>query len=168
MSNQTVYSIAQSPPPGSASSSAYIYSLSRTSRALASIASDDVLRFYDPSTLKITAERGAAHQGVTCLDTWGLSKEADAVLTAGRDGKVRGWDQRVGLNSSVFELGDGRFIPPLSVFLYCILQSPSILENKFLNRALAFSRAIKCRFCEDDPPPFSRINTTTPPRTSMS
>jgi WD40 repeat protein len=112
-----IHSIAQSQP---LASSPYIYSLSRTAQSLASIASDDVLRFYDPSTLKIVADRSKAHEGVTCIDAWGQLNGANAVLTAGRDGKVRGWDQRVGIHSSVFMLENGGSVSSFTALSRCL------------------------------------------------
>lgn len=96
----------------------YIYSIIPIARnaALAAIASDDSLRCFDCATLQPLAsvqlqpeqeqEQSAprVHDGVTCLRPFGAKADGDddgrggqcCVLTAGRDGLLRGWDFRLG------------------------------------------------------------------------
>lgn len=67
---------------------------SRTDQ-LAAIASDDSLRFFDPTTLK-TLPNGVVrnvNEKVTCLER-GNDQESNLVATAGRDGLIKFWDKR--------------------------------------------------------------------------
>lgn len=86
----------------------YIYRLQPVNNAgalIAAISSDDSLRLFDLERLgaiESTAVDCAAHnalkdihKGVTCLEAFGPQQEY-CVLTAGRDGAVRGWDLRSG------------------------------------------------------------------------
>lgn len=102
---------------------AYIYSIiplhpakAGSAASLAAIASDNSLRLFDCATLQPFDSVRLQHEGVTCLRRWGRA-EADAdhaggadMLTAGRDGVVRGWDLRAGSGrEQVLELaGDCR------------------------------------------------------------
>lgn len=91
----------------------YIYRLRPVNAGplIAAISSDDSLRLFDLETLakQSTATVGAhnalkdIHKGVTCLEAFGPQQE-HCVLTAGRDGAVRGWDLRSGKN--ILELKD--------------------------------------------------------------
>lgn len=69
--------------------------------ALATISSDDTIRLFDCATLQpfLLFSAVQRHEGVTCLRGNGPW----CVLTAGRDGVVRGWDLRVGM---VYEIRD--------------------------------------------------------------
>lgn len=81
----------------------YIYRLQTFNAGplVAAISSDDSLRLFDLETLEkpSTAVVGFhnalkdIHKGVTCLEAFGPQQE-HCVLTAGRDGAVRGWDLR--------------------------------------------------------------------------
>lgn len=81
----------------------YIYRLQPVNAGplVAAISSDDSLRLFDPELLAkpstaVVGVRNALkdiHKGVTCLETFGPQQE-HCVLTAGRDGAVRGWDLR--------------------------------------------------------------------------
>ncbi|KAF9737495.1 hypothetical protein PMIN06_003716 [Paraphaeosphaeria minitans] len=67
---------------------------SRTDQ-LAAIASDDSLRFFDPTTL-ITLPNGIVrnvNEKVTCLER-GNDQQSNLVATAGRDGLIKFWDKR--------------------------------------------------------------------------
>lgn len=91
----------------------YIYKLQpvNTGALIAAISSDDSLRVFDLGTLakQSTAVVGpdnalkGVHTGVTCLEAFGAQQE-HCVLTAGRDGAVRGWDLRSG--RKILELKD--------------------------------------------------------------
>ncbi|MCJ1347890.1 hypothetical protein MMC31_006120, partial [Peltigera leucophlebia] len=91
----------------------YIYKLqcANTGALIAAISSDDSLRVFDLGTLakQSTAVVGPdnalkdVHTGVTCLEAFGAQQE-HCVLTAGRDGAVRGWDLRSG--KRILELKD--------------------------------------------------------------
>lgn len=93
---------------------------------MAAIASDDSLRLFDCATLQpLASALPLQHEGVTCLKPWGgAGVDADSggdggggggreggggdgsVLTAGRDGLVRGWDFRLGRGrEKVLEMG---------------------------------------------------------------
>lgn len=94
-------------------SESYIYRLQPVNAGplIAAISSDDSLRLFDLETLakQSTAVVGAhnalkdIHKGVTCLEALGPQQE-HCVLTAGRDGAVRGWDLRSG--KKILELKD--------------------------------------------------------------
>lgn len=83
----------------------YIYRLQPVNAGplIAAISSDDSLRLFDLERLatQSTAVDCAhnplkdIHKGVTCLEAFGPQQEY-CVLTAGRDGAVRGWDLRSG------------------------------------------------------------------------
>lgn len=91
----------------------YIYRLQPVNAGplIAAISSDDSLRLFDLETLakQSTAVVSAhntlkdIHKGVTCLEALGPQQE-HCVLTAGRDGAVRGWDLRSG--KKILELKD--------------------------------------------------------------
>lgn len=91
----------------------YIYKLQpvNTGALIAAISSDDSLRVFDLGTLakQSTSVVGPdhalkdVHTGVTCLEAFG-AQQKDCVLTAGRDGFVRGWDLRSG--KRILELKD--------------------------------------------------------------
>lgn len=73
----------------------YIFSLASSRSQCTVISSDDSLRYFDPSTLKVLQSVARAHDGVTCL----CSNSSDGsnvgdFVTAGRDGLVRSWDSR--------------------------------------------------------------------------
>lgn len=61
---------------------------------LASISSDDALRFIDPSTLNILPDGVIkdVNKSVTCLER--VDDQGNIVSTAGRDGLIRFWDKR--------------------------------------------------------------------------
>lgn len=91
----------------------YIYRLQpvNAGQLIVAVSSDDSLRLFDLETLgkQSTDAIGAhnvlkdIHKGVTCLEAFGLQQE-HCVLTAGRDGAVRGWDLRSG--KKILELKD--------------------------------------------------------------
>lgn len=91
----------------------YIYRLQPVNAGplIAAISSDNSLRLFDLETLarQSSAVVGAPnalkdiHKGVTCLEAFGPQQE-HCVLTAGRDGAVRGWDLRSG--KKILELKD--------------------------------------------------------------
>ncbi|KAH7413625.1 WD40-repeat-containing domain protein [Phaeosphaeria sp. MPI-PUGE-AT-0046c] len=60
---------------------------------LAIISSDDSLRFLDPSSLSATGVIKNVNDKVTCLER-ANDAPSNVVATAGRDGKIRFWDQR--------------------------------------------------------------------------
>jgi WD40 repeat protein len=64
---------------------------------LAVISSDDSLRIFDPSTLKLlpNGHYAKSHAGLTSLKRFAPNgQESNVLMTAGRDGTVRGWDLR--------------------------------------------------------------------------
>ncbi|KAF1991136.1 WD40 repeat-like protein [Aulographum hederae CBS 113979] len=70
-----------------------------SSTPLATISSDNSLRLYDPSTLKILpdGELKNVHESVTCLGRFAPENEdVNVLVTAGRDAAVRSWDRRNG------------------------------------------------------------------------
>ncbi|CAD0032114.1 unnamed protein product [Aureobasidium pullulans] len=69
----------------------YIYSLARTTSLCAAISSDDSLRYFDPTNLSLVHTVSKAHQGITCLKA---TSDGKGLVTAGRDGTVRCWDER--------------------------------------------------------------------------
>lgn len=72
----------------------YIYSLVPARQGLGVIASDDSLYVLDRETLKVLpgGQIPHIHDGVTCLK--GFDVEGNLLATAGRDGRVEGWDLR--------------------------------------------------------------------------
>jgi WD40 repeat protein len=88
----------------------YIYSLARTTTLCAAISSDDSLRYFDPTDLSLVHAVAKAHQGITCLKATSDSK---GLVTAGRDGIVRCWDERA--KSAGVQMADRRFFP-----LFCV------------------------------------------------
>jgi WD40 repeat protein len=82
----------------------YIYSLARTTTLCAAISSDDSLRYFDPSNLSLVHTVVKAHQGITCLKT---TSDGKGLITAGRDGTVRCWDERA--KSAGVQMADRRF-----------------------------------------------------------
>jgi WD40 repeat protein len=81
----------------------YIYSLARTTTLCAAISSDDSLRYFDPSNLSLVHTVAKAHQGITCLKT---TSDGKGLITAGRDGTVRCWDERA--KSAGVQMADRR------------------------------------------------------------
>lgn len=88
-------------PPNS-----YIYTLISTSPrqdpliytqtdTLATISSDDTLRFLNPSTLSVLPDGVIknANESITCLERVD-DPASNIVATAGRDGMIRFWDKR--------------------------------------------------------------------------
>ncbi|CAD0048542.1 unnamed protein product, partial [Aureobasidium pullulans] len=69
----------------------YIYSLARTTSLCAAISSDDSLRYFDPTNLSLVHTVSKAHQSITCLKA---TSDGKGLVTAGRDGTVRCWDER--------------------------------------------------------------------------
>ncbi|KAL5386445.1 hypothetical protein DPSP01_004170 [Paraphaeosphaeria sporulosa] len=63
---------------------------------LAAIASDDSLRFFDPTTLSTLANGVVrnVNEKVTCLER-GNDQQSNLVVTAGRDGLIKFWDKRI-------------------------------------------------------------------------
>ncbi|KAI9703496.1 MAG: hypothetical protein M1820_005800 [Bogoriella megaspora] len=102
-------SAASAPLP----SSPYIYSIVPDANGVHCIASDDALRSYSRETLQPISETKNVHDGVTCLKSWdgGDSGRRSIFITAGRDGKVRIWDSRVGAGTSVTELESQKNAP---------------------------------------------------------
>lgn len=82
----------------------YIYSLARTTTLCAAISSDDSLRYFDPSNLSLVHTVAKAHRGITCLKT---TSDGKGIITAGRDGTVRCWDERA--KSAGVQMADRRF-----------------------------------------------------------
>jgi len=82
----------------------YIYSLARTSTLCAAISSDDSLRYFDPTNLSLVHTVAKAHQGITCLKA---TSDGKGLVTAGRDGTVRCWDERA--KSAGVQMADRRF-----------------------------------------------------------
>jgi WD40 repeat protein len=94
----------------------YIYSISASTPAsFAAISSDDSLRIFDATSLKLLSVPAAkTHEGgVTCLKEYGIATGGGPQLlaTAGRDGKVRLWDVRSGAGNgqAVVEMETGKF-----------------------------------------------------------
>lgn len=86
---------------------------------LAIIASDDSLRFLDPSTLKVNGVVKTAHDSITCLER-GNDAPSNVVATAGRDGLIRYWDQRsrqkvLEVQSRTFLFGEVPYLLRLTV-----------------------------------------------------
>jgi WD repeat-containing protein 89 len=81
-------------------SESYIYKLQPISNHLACISSDDSVRIFDATTLKLLPDGVLknVHESVTCLKRYGEQQ----LVTAGRDGACRWWDSRTG--SVVLEL----------------------------------------------------------------
>lgn len=71
----------------------YLYALAKHTHTnlLATIASDDSIRFLDADSLKTLQIIGGAHRGIACLG----AGHASHFITAGRDGMVRCWDSRM-------------------------------------------------------------------------
>lgn len=70
----------------------YIYQLANLDSVYVAISSDDSLTYFDPTSLALTHQAKGAHQGLTCI-----SKDlhgSRTVVTAGRDGLVKCWDER--------------------------------------------------------------------------
>ena len=82
----------------------YIYSLARTTTSCAAISSDDSLRYFDPTNLSLVHTVAKAHQGITCLKA---TSDGKGLVTAGRDGTVRCWDERA--KSAGVQMADRRF-----------------------------------------------------------
>ncbi|KAF2427403.1 WD40 repeat-like protein [Tothia fuscella] len=77
----------------------------KPSDRLAGISSDDSIRVFDPSTLKILPDGlfTNAHKGITSIKRFAPNgQESNILMTSGRDGVVRGWDLRS--KSKVLEL----------------------------------------------------------------
>ncbi|KAG9762948.1 WD40 repeat-like protein, partial [Aureobasidium melanogenum] len=72
-------------------SDTYIYSLARTATLCAAISSDDSLRYFDPTNLSLAHTVSKAHEGITCLKA---TSDGKGLMTAGRDGVVKCWDER--------------------------------------------------------------------------
>lgn len=94
----------------------YIYSISAsTPDSFAAISSDDSLRTFDSSSLKLLSVPAIKthEEGVTCLKEYGHATEGGPQLlaTAGRDGKARLWDIRSGSGKGqpVVEMETGKF-----------------------------------------------------------
>jgi len=88
-------------PPNS-----YIYKILSTARRydsipytetseLAAISSDDSLRFFDTSSLRLSPNGliKNVNKSVTCLERF--DNEGHVYATAGRDGLIRFWDKRI-------------------------------------------------------------------------
>jgi WD40 repeat protein len=60
---------------------------------LAIVSSDDSLRFLDPATLSVNGVVKTVNSSVTCLER-ANDTASNVVVTAGRDGLIRYWDQR--------------------------------------------------------------------------
>ncbi|KAI9689889.1 MAG: hypothetical protein M1822_009771 [Bathelium mastoideum] len=89
----------------------YIYTLCLQNTTLFAIASDDVLRSFDPLSLRIAHEVKGVHESVTCLKGWNEDGGGSGgVVTAGRDGKVRVWDARTP-GQAVMEMGTAQSTP---------------------------------------------------------
>ena len=69
----------------------YIYTLARLQNYCAAISSDDSLTYFDPTTLKVLQQAAKAHEGITCLEA---ALDTQGVVTAGRDGLIKFWDDR--------------------------------------------------------------------------
>lgn len=91
----------------------YIYSLARTTTLCAAISSDDSLRYFDPTNLSLAHTVSKAHEGITCLKA---TSDGKGLVTAGRDGTVRCWDERA--KSAGVQMADRRFP-------FCCLLLPS-------------------------------------------
>lgn len=89
----------------------YIYSLARTTSLCAAISSDDSLRYFDPTNLSLVHTVSKAHQGITCLK---VTSDGKGLVTAGRDGTVRCWDERG--KSAGLQMTDRRFLAVLPDF----------------------------------------------------
>ena len=83
----------------------YIYSLARTTTLCAAISSDDSLRYFDPTNLLLVHTVAKAHQSITCLKA---TSDGKGLVTAGRDGTVRCWDERA--KSAGVQMADRRFL----------------------------------------------------------
>ena len=115
MTSITLHSVAQST---TLPHNPYIYALCLRVGALFSIASDDVLRSFDPATLRLVYEIEEAHKGITCLNGWDLHDEgpqrwsdkgkSGLIVTSGRDGMVRMWDPKERSTKPAFEMGTGK------------------------------------------------------------
>jgi WD40 repeat protein len=74
-----------------------IYQTLTPSDRLAVISSDDSLRLFDPSTLKLLPDGlfPKANTGLTSLKRFAANgQDCNVLMTAGRDGRVRAWDLR--------------------------------------------------------------------------
>jgi len=107
-------------------SDTYVYeALPTHTGEVAAILSDDSLRLLLSSTLREIPDATIrkAHDGVTCLQT--VEQKGNVILTAGRDGKVRGWDLRVGQKGvKTVEFTDCEISRILANFLeitYCLV-----------------------------------------------
>lgn len=58
------------------------------------IGSDDVLRLFDRESLKSIHNVSSCHTGVTCLEALSNVSGPSGLVTAGRDGYIRFWDER--------------------------------------------------------------------------
>ncbi|KAF2087583.1 WD40 repeat-like protein [Saccharata proteae CBS 121410] len=72
----------------------YIYTLRSANNCLAALSSDNSIRLFDPTTLRLLPDGilNNVHDSVTCLEPW--DAEGNVLATAGRDGSVRCWDLR--------------------------------------------------------------------------
>jgi WD40 repeat protein len=123
--NPYIYSFATTSAQADSKTELYT-SLSPADR-LGAISSDDSLRIFDPSTLKILPDGliPNVNNSVTTLKRFGANGQPCSIfMTAGRDGRVCGWDLRS--NKKAFE-----FRTPQS-------QPLSALDGKFeLNAVVA-------------------------------
>lgn len=85
-------------------SDTYIYSLARLATSCAAISSDDSLRYFDPTNLSLVHTVAKAHEGITCLKA---TSDGKGLVTAGRDGVVRCWDERA--KSAGVKMADRKF-----------------------------------------------------------
>ncbi|KAL1851486.1 hypothetical protein Plec18167_008680 [Paecilomyces lecythidis] len=112
----------------------YIYSISAsTPDSFAAISSDDSLRTFDSSSLKLLSVPAIKthEEGVTCLKEYGHATEGGPQLlaTAGRDGKARLWDVRSGSGKGqpVVEMETAKCVPVLS--LACSAETNTIVAG---------------------------------------
>lgn len=89
----------------------YVYSTIPFAAHTAAILSDDSLQLYQhgATEMKPVKTIPKCHEGVTCLQAY--DEESQVLVTAGRDGFVRGWDMRGGRKA--FEVPKRKIMTPI-------------------------------------------------------
>lgn len=108
-----------------------VYKTLKSSDRLAVISSDDSLRVFDPSTLKLLPDGlyPNTHKGLTSIKRFGPNgQESNVFMTAGRDGQVCGWDLRSRSKALTFQTPKGE---PLSM-LDCNAELNALVAGKEL------------------------------------
>jgi WD40 repeat protein len=111
----------------------YIYSLARTTTLCAAISSDDSLRYFDPTNLSLVHTVAKAHQGITCLKA---SSDGKGLVTAGRDGTVRCWDERA--KSAGVQMADRRFFSFILVAAWILVMDLVLMTANYSSRSWNF------------------------------